>query len=112
MSATSDRYTPQRQNALQRANEIRLARADLKRRITGGEVSAAGVILEPPEEAETWPIGEVLMSQWGWGTTRMRKVLNRARIVETKPVGMLTDRQRRELASMLGTRTTAGEGER
>ena len=43
---------PQRLRALERANEIRLARAELKRRIAGGQVSAAEVILTPPSEAE------------------------------------------------------------
>ena len=36
---------PQRLRALERANEVRLARAELKRRIADGEVSAADVIL-------------------------------------------------------------------
>ena len=36
---------PQRLRALERANEVRLARAELKRRIATGEISAAQVIL-------------------------------------------------------------------
>ncbi len=34
--------------ALQRANEVRLARAELKRRVMDGEMSAAEVILASP----------------------------------------------------------------
>ena len=45
---------PQRLQALERANEIRLARAELKRRIAYGAVSAADVILEPPCAANSW----------------------------------------------------------
>ncbi len=37
---------PQCMRALQRANEVRLARAELKRRIAEGRVSAAEVILQ------------------------------------------------------------------
>ena len=85
---------PQRLRALERANEIRLARAGLKRRIALGEVSAAEVILRCPEAADSWPIGELLMSQRRWGSTRCRKFLSRNHIVETKPVGTLTERQR------------------
>ena len=92
---------PQRLRALERANEIRLARAELKRRIADGQVSAAEVILAPPCEASSWAIGDLLMSQRRWGTTRCRKFLVRNQINETKAVGALTDRQRRLLAGQL-----------
>ena len=92
---------PQRLRALERANEIRLARANLKRRIALGEASAAAVLLECPKEALSWPIGELLTSQRRWGTMRCRKFLARNQIVETKPIGTLTDRQRRILAASL-----------
>ena len=92
---------PQRLRALERANEIRLARAELKRRIAYGSVSAAEVILEPPTEASSWAIGDLLLSQRRWGNTRCRKFLMRNQISETKPVGALTDRQRRVLADQL-----------
>jgi hypothetical protein len=97
---------PQRLRALERANEIRLARAALKRRIALGEVSAAEVILKCPDAASSWPIGDLLMSQRRWGNTRCRKFLSRSHIVETKPVGTLTDRQRRMLASSLDSSET------
>jgi len=93
---------PQRLRALERANEVRLARAELKRRIADGEVSAAEVILAPPGAARSWAVGELLASQRRWGTTRCRKFLQRHRINETKPLGELTERQRRLLAAQLG----------
>ena len=43
------------------------------------------------------------MSQRRWGSTRCRKFLSRNHIVETKPIGQLTERQRRLLASALQT---------
>jgi hypothetical protein len=92
---------PQRLRALERANEIRLARAGLKRRIAIGEVSAAEVILGCPDEASSWPVSDLLMSQRRWGSTRCRKFLSRNDIVETKPIGKLTERQRRLLATAL-----------
>jgi hypothetical protein len=94
---------PQRMRALGRANEIRLARAELKRRIADGEVSAADVILAPPREASTWALGELLMSQRRWGATRCTKFLSRCQINEIKTVGALTDRQRRLLANQLAS---------
>ena len=94
---------PQRLRALERANEVRLARADLKRRIAVGEMSAAEVILACPGEVSSWSVGDLLMSQRRWGSTRCRKFLSRNRIIETKPIGALTERQRRMLASQLDT---------
>jgi hypothetical protein len=92
---------PQRLRALGRANEVRLARAELKRRIADGGVSAADVILAPPWEALSWSVGDLLMNQRRWGATRCRKFLTRNQIVETKPIGTLTERQRRMLADQL-----------
>jgi hypothetical protein len=95
---------PQRLRALERANEIRVARAALKRRIAVGDISAAEVILEPPGAAISWEIGELLVSQRRWGSSRCRKFLLRNQISETKPVGALTERQRRLLADQLSLR--------
>ena len=39
---------PQHMQALQQANAVRLARADLKRRVADGELSAADVVLDSP----------------------------------------------------------------
>jgi hypothetical protein len=90
-----------RLRALARANEIRVARAELKRRIADGEVEVAEVILDPPSAARSWPVGELLTSQRGWGATRCRRFLMRSHINERKPVGDLTQRQRRVLATEL-----------
>lgn len=92
---------PQRLRALERANEVRLARAELKRRIADGDKSAAEVILSPPWEARSWSVGDLLMTQRRWGTTRCRKFLLRNQVSETKPLGALTERQRRLLATQL-----------
>jgi hypothetical protein len=87
--------------ALARANQIRLARAALKRQIAGGRTPAAEVILEAPWEAASMTVADVLTSQRRWGTTRCRKVLSAVQISETKTVGALTERQRRALARRL-----------
>src|ERR1700759_4167321 len=100
---------PQRLRALERANEIRLARGELKRRIAYGDISAAEVILDPPCAAESWEIAELLMSQRRWGSSRCRKFLLRNQISETKPVGALTERQRRLLADQLSRRSAVIE---
>ena len=92
---------PQRLRALEQANAVRLARAELKRRIARGEVSAAEVILGCPDAAQKWTLAELLASQRRWGTTRCRKFLERNNISEIKSIGSLTERQRRLLAGQL-----------
>ncbi len=100
---------PQRLRALEHANSIRLARAELKRRIADGETSAADVILECPEAVRKWTVAELLMSQRRWGSTRCRKFLERNGVSEIKPIGSLTERQRRLLAEQLSTRPTPAQ---
>jgi hypothetical protein len=93
---------PQHLRALERANRVRLARANLKRRIADGELTVADVILSRPWEAETMPVCDLLLSQRRWGMQRARKVLAAIPISENKELGALTDRQRLALAQKLG----------
>ncbi|MGO9901367.1 MAG: hypothetical protein ACLP0J_17175 [Solirubrobacteraceae bacterium] len=66
---------PDRLLALERANDIRRARAQLKRRIGDGQLSVAEVILDPPVEAGRWPVAELLVSQRHWGAVKCRRFL-------------------------------------
>ena len=92
---------PQYMRALERANEVRLARAELKRRVAFGEIDVAEVILYCPWEAHSMAVADLLMSQRRWGQTRCRKILAQLPMSEKKTVGSMTDRQRRALAAML-----------
>ena len=92
---------PQYMRALERANQVRLARAELKRRVAVGEIPVADVILECPWEAESMAVADLLMSQRRWGQTRCRKFLAQVPMSEKKTVGSMTERQRRTLATML-----------
>ncbi len=100
-TATIAPAAPQHMRALERANKVRLARAELKRRIADGELGVAEVILDCPWEAESMAVGDLLMSQRRWGQTRCRKFLAQVPMSEKKSIGSMTDRQRRTLASML-----------
>jgi hypothetical protein len=93
---------PQHLQALQRANAVRLARAELKRRVGEGQIPVAEVILNSPWEADSMTIADLLTSQRRWGHTRCRKFLQCVPMSENKTIGSMTDRQRRELAQMLG----------
>jgi hypothetical protein len=90
---------PQYMRALERANKVRLARAELKRRIATGELEIAEVILECPWEAHSMTVADLLMSQRRWGESRCRKLLVQLQMSEAKTVGSMTDRQRRTLVS-------------
>jgi hypothetical protein len=92
---------PQHMRALERANQVRLARADLKRRVAVGAIDVAEVILECPWEAQSMAVADLLMSQRRWGQTRCRKFLTQIPMSEKKTVGSMTDRQRHTLAAML-----------
>ena len=92
---------PQYMRALERANQVRLARAELKRRVALGATDAAEVILDCPWEAESMAVGDLLMSQRRWGQTRCRKFLSQIPMSEKKTIGSMTERQRRTLAAML-----------
>ena len=98
-------FGPQHMRALARANEVRLARADLKRRVMDGKTTAADVILDSPWEAETMCVAELLMSQHRWGHTRARRFLATVPMTETKTIGSMTPRQRESLAAMLAAQS-------
>lgn len=92
---------PQHMQALERANRVRLARAELKRSIARGEKDASTVVLDCPWETESMTLAELLTSQRRWGRTRARKFLTRVALNENKRLGTLTPRQRDLLARAL-----------
>jgi hypothetical protein len=92
---------PQHLQALERANEIRLARAAIKRRVATGSLPAAEVILDCPPEVEGMAVSDLLMSQHRWGRTRCRKLLAQVPVPENKAVGKMTERQRHAVATLL-----------
>jgi hypothetical protein len=102
LTAIATAPAPQHLQALARANRVRLARAELKRRVADGELGVADVVVSCPWEAESMAIADLLMSQHRWGRTRCRRFLAALPMSETKTIGSMTDRQRFALAGMLG----------
>jgi hypothetical protein len=101
---------PQHMQALERANAVRLARAELKRRVAEGETCVGDVILGSPWEAESMTVADLLTSQRRWGHTRCRKFLQCIPMSENKTIGSMTPRQRTALAQALGTGPRAERG--
>ena len=92
---------PQHLRALEHANKVRLARAELKRRIAAGDVRVPDVVVDNLWEARSMELSELLMSQKRWGRERCRRLLLSLSIPENKQLGTLTERQRSALAAML-----------
>ena len=93
--------TSQCMQALARANEVRLARAALKRDVSAGRREVTEVVLDSPWEARSMSLSELLCSQRRWGRARSRKLLSSIALNEGKRIGTLTDRQRRILVAAL-----------
>ncbi len=96
----------QKLRALERANRVRSARAQLKRRIAADDLTAAEVILSSRWEFDGMTIGELLLSQRHWGEVRSRGFLARLGLGEGKTIGSMTARQRIASAALL----TRGQG--
>ena len=90
--------------ALQEANRVRLARAEMKREIAAGQLPAEEVILSCPWQAHSMSISDLLMSQKRWGRARCRRLLLSIGVPENKQVGTLTERQRVALAGVLSSK--------
>jgi hypothetical protein len=92
---------PSHIHALQRANEVRFARAELKRKVAEGSIAVSDILLTCPWEAAGMTVSELLVSQRRWGTARSRKFLAAIGVPETKTIGSMTERQRHVLATMM-----------
>ena len=100
-SAAPERSLTQRLDALERANEVRTKRAQLKRDLKGGRASIHTLLLDPPEYVETAKVFDMLLAVPKYGRVKVNKVLTQCRISPSKTIGGLSQRQRDELVSLL-----------
>jgi hypothetical protein len=87
--------------ALQRANDIRSRRAQLKRDLKAGRASIHKLLLEPPAYLETAKVFDMLLAVPKYGRVKVNKILQQCRISPSKTIGGLSERQRSELVGML-----------
>lgn len=99
--ALPTRSHEQRLDALQRANEVRVARAQLKRHLAAGERRLDELLDQVPEFARGAKIFDLVRAVPKLGPVRARQLLVHCGISETKTVGGLTERQRAELIAVL-----------
>ena len=95
------RSLDQRMEALRRANEIRVRRAQLKKDLKAGTVQIEEVLRDPPEYVETAKVVDILMAVPKFGRVKAGRFLNQCRISQSKTVGGLSERQRSELVGLV-----------
>jgi hypothetical protein len=100
-SMAPERSLNQRMDALARANEIRVKRAELKRDLKAGRHSIHTLLLDPPEYVETAKVFDMLLAVPKYGRVKVNKILAHCRIAPSKTIGGLSERQRSELVSLL-----------
>ena len=99
--AAPERSLDQRMEALGRANDIRTARAKLKKDLKAGRASINGILLDPPEYVMTAKVFDMLLAVPKYGRVKTNRILNQCRISPSKTIGGLSERQRTELVSQL-----------
>ena len=94
------RSLDQRMEALQRANNIRVRRAQLKKDLKDGKVRIEEILGDPPEYVSTAKVFDMLMAVPKFGRVKAARLLNHCRISQSKTVGGLSERQRAELIGL------------
>jgi hypothetical protein len=94
------RSLDQRMEALKRANDIRVRRAQLKKDLKDGRVHIEKILVSPPEYVETAKVFDMLMAVPKFGRVKAARFLNQCRISQSKTVGGLSERQRTELIGL------------
>jgi hypothetical protein len=86
--------------ALQRANDIRVKRAQLKRDLKNSHADIEEILAKPPDYVATAKVFDILMAVPKFGRVKATRFLTQARISQSKTVGGLSDRQRAELIAL------------
>ncbi|HWE14554.1 MAG TPA: integration host factor, actinobacterial type [Solirubrobacteraceae bacterium] len=102
--AAPERSLMQRMEALQRANDIRSRRAQLKRDLKAGRQPIHELLLEPPDYLQTAKVFDLLLAVPKYGRVKVNKILSQCRISPSKTLGGLSERQRGELVALLRRR--------
>ena len=100
-AAVPERPNAQRMRALERANKIRSARAQLKRDLKAGKVKIETLLLDPPDYVMSAKAFDMILAVPKYGRVKANKILNVCRISPSKTIGGLSERQRAELVHML-----------
>jgi len=100
-ASAPSRLHEQRLRALKQANEIRSARAQLKRDLASGRIELAQILARPPEFAQTAKVLDLLLLLPKTGPVKAGRMLAQCRIAHSKTLAGLSDRQRAALSALL-----------
>ena len=100
-AAVPARSHEQRMRALRRANEIRSARAKLKRDLKAGKAQIEKLLLDPPDFVLSAKAFDMILAVPKYGRVKANKILTQCRISPSKTIGGLSERQRAELVPFL-----------
>ena len=106
VSVLGDGGCGQRDRALRRANEVRMAAAGVKRELRTGAVSLAVALADP--RAGSPKVGDLVVCVPGVGPVKARLLLRELGIRETKRARELTVRQRRAISEAVGDGACGG----
>jgi hypothetical protein len=100
-AAVPARSHEQRMRALRRANEIRSARAKLKRDLKAGKAQIEKLLLDPPDYVLSAKAFDMILAVPKYGRVKANKILTHCRISPSKTIGGLSERQRAELVQFM-----------
>jgi hypothetical protein len=95
------RSREQRLRALEQANEVRTARAKLKKELASGKIELVQILADPPACVRTARVRDLLLALPMIGSVRAARILAHCGIAHSKTVAGLTERQRNELIDFI-----------
>jgi S13-like H2TH domain len=97
-----ERTSEERRNALEEANRVRFARADVKRDLKSGSLSIYDLLMAPSEELKGAKVEEILLAMRGMGRVKVTRIMREAGVSRSKTLVGLTHGQRDRLIEALG----------
>jgi hypothetical protein len=91
------RSREQRLRALEQANEVRTARAELKNQLASGKLELVQILADPPPCVRTARVRDLLLVLPKIGSVRAARILAQCGIAHSKTLAGLSERQRGEL---------------
>src|SRR5215208_1652128 len=93
-----ERTSEERRNALEEANRVRFARADVK----SDALSIYDLLMDPSEELKGAKVEEMLLAMRGMGRVKVTRIMREAGVSRSKTLVGLTYGQRDRLIRALG----------
>lgn len=99
-----ERSLEPRQQALAKANTVRLARAEWKRDVKKRRADPLEVLASPPAEFASMKVLDALLAMPKVGRVKASKMLRVAGVSPSKTLAGLSERQRGALLALMGVR--------